>query len=91
MSEGAVGLLVLAAICVVCSIVAHIVVRTFWLATVLTVITAVPLFQFAAYLHKGFLDPFWPIAVLTTSFISFAASVVIGAVIRRLRQVSASQ
>lgn len=91
MSEGAAGLLVFLAICVICSIAAHFLVRTFWLATVLTPIAAVPLFQLAAYLHIGFLDPFWPVAVVTTSFVSLVASVVIGAVIRKVRRVSLSQ
>lgn len=91
MSEGAIGLLVFAAICVACSIAAHMLVRTFWIASALSVVTAVPLFQFAAYLHIGFLDPFWPIAVVTTGVVSLAATVAIGAAIRRIRRVSAPQ
>jgi hypothetical protein len=91
MSEAAVGLLVLAAICIACSIVTHMLVRSFWLACALTVISAVPSFQLATFLHSGFLDPFWPIAVVATSFICLVASAVIGAVIRRAREASASR
>jgi hypothetical protein len=90
-SEGAVGLVVLGVICCACSITAHLLVRSFWLAVVVTVVAAVSLFQLAAYLHIGFLDPFWPIALVTTSVISFMASVGIGVVVRRMRQVRASQ
>jgi hypothetical protein len=90
-SESAVGLIVLGAICFACSITAHLLVPSFWLAVVVTMVASVSLFQFAAYLHIGFLDPFWPIAVVTTSVFSFMASVGIGAVVRRIRQVRASQ
>ena len=69
MSEAIVGWLVLLSIAVVSAIAWHILLRSFLLATLLATTTSVVLFQIAAYLHVGYLDPFFLIAVATSSVI----------------------
>ncbi|MFA5633033.1 MAG: hypothetical protein WC997_16115 [Porticoccaceae bacterium] len=54
-------------------------------STVTTVVT----FQIAAYLHAGYVDPFFPIAVITSSFVAAVIASLIGLLIRARRRLNA--
>ena len=82
MSEAIVGWLVLLSIAVVSAIAWHILLRSFLLATLLATTTSVVLFQIAAYLHVGYLDPFFLIAVATSSVICLFVAVAVGMLVR---------
>lgn len=82
MSEAIVGWLVLLFIAVVAALVWHILLRSFLFATLLASTTSVVLFQVAAYLYAGYLDPFFLIAVATSSVICLLVSIVSGMLVR---------
>ena len=82
MSEAIVGWLVLLSIAVVSAIAWHILLRSFLLATLLATTTSVVLFQIAAYLHVGYLDPFFLIAVATSLVICLFVAVAVGMLVR---------
>ncbi|UCE61530.1 MAG: hypothetical protein JSU63_07225 [Phycisphaerales bacterium] len=63
MSESMIGLLMLLGIALVVSLLCHALIRRPGLAVVTAGCTTTALFNLAAYLHAGFLDPFFPIAV----------------------------
>ena len=87
MSEAIVGWLVLLSIAVVSAIAWHILLRSFLLATLLATSTSVVLFQIAAYLHVGYLDPFFLIAVAISSVICLFVSVAVGMLVRGSKKV----
>jgi hypothetical protein len=91
MTEGDIGLLVLGGICLICSIVVHWFIGSFWVATLISVIAIVVLFQVVAYLQLGYLDAFSIIAVVTTSGVALVASAIIGAVVRHFHRPNESQ
>ena len=82
MSEATVGWLVLLSIAVGSAVAWHILLRSFLLATFLATSTSVVLFQIAAYLHVGYLDPFFLIAVAISSVICLFVSVAVGMLVR---------
>jgi len=82
MSEVTVGWLVLLSISAGSAWVWHILLRSFLLASLLATATSVVLFQVAAYLHAGYLDPFFLIAVATSTAICLVVAVVVGMLVR---------
>ena len=86
MSEGTSGLLVLAAVALVSAAGWHWVLRSFPLATLLATATAVVLFQVVAYAHLGYLDPFFMVAVATTSAVCFVVALLVGWVFLLVRR-----
>ena len=70
MTEGQTGMFVLLVISVVTAFFAFALIRGFFLsflvACAASAVAAAVLFQVAAYLHIGYLDPFCPIAVVMT-------------------------
>lgn len=82
MNEGTVGLIVLSIIALASAF--------FWnkkeelakKANIKATITTVILFQIAAYVHLGHLDPFFPIAMVITGVIAFITSAVVGKLYR---------
>ena len=82
MSEATVGWLVLLSIAIGSALAWHILLHSFLLATLLATITAVFLFQVAVYLQLGYLDPFFLIAVATTSVVCFFVAVAVGMLVR---------
>ena len=85
MSEATVGWLVLLSIAVVSAIAWHILLRSFLLATLLATTTSAVLFQIAAYLHVGYLDPFFLVAVITSSVICLLITVTVGMLVRSIK------
>ena len=89
MSEGTVGILVLVGISVSAGLVFHWFIRHYLVASCCAALVADAGFQFAAYLHFGYLDPFFIIAVVVGGGIAFAIAAVIGipfVLIRRKRK-----
>ena len=78
MSEGATAMVVFGAIVIVCSVFAHLYQKRFWFAVLIAACSSVVLFQIAAYLNIGRLDPFFIIAVFATFGISSIGAAIIG-------------
>jgi hypothetical protein len=78
MSEGAQGLLVLFTVALVTAVAWHWVLCSFPAATLVATATAVVLFQVVAYAHLGYLDPFFMVAVATSSVVCFVVSLLVG-------------
>ncbi|HRM00155.1 MAG TPA: hypothetical protein PLE22_12005, partial [Acidovorax sp.] len=85
MSEATVGWLVLSSTAVASALGWHLLLRSFLLATVLATATAVVLFQVAAYLYAGYLDPFFLVAVITSSVICLLITVTVGMLVRNIK------
>lgn len=85
MSEATVGWLVLSSIAVASALGWHLLLRSFLLATVLATATAVILFQVAAYLYAGYLDPFFLVAVITSSVICLLITITVGMLVRNIK------
>lgn len=78
MSEATAGLLVLFFITSVSAFVWFKFMKSFLLATLLSTGTSVLLFQAVAYLHAGYLDPFFPIVIITSSVVCLFITLVVG-------------
>ena len=63
-SEGAMGFLVLNGISVVVALCAHRTQHNFVVACGVAAVVSTALFNIAASMHSGFVDPFWPISIL---------------------------
>ena len=88
LSEGTTTILILLGISGVVATVTHCFYRRFIGACFLSAFVATLLFQIAAFLRLGYLDPFFLIAVSVGGSISFVIALVVGAVVRRFRRSS---
>lgn len=88
MSESTIGILILLGISGVVATVTHSLCRRFIIACFLSAFVSTVLFQIAAFLHLGHLDPFVLIALPVGGSISFVIALVVGAVVRRFRRSS---
>jgi hypothetical protein len=88
MSESMIGILILLGISGVAATVTHCFYHRFIGAFFLSAFVATLLFQIAAFLRLGYLDPFFLIAVAVGGSISFVIALVVGAVVRRFRRSS---
>ena len=86
MSEGAAGFLVLIGISVSAALLAHWLIRRYVLASLCATVIASIGFQFAAYLHLGYLDPFFIIALATGAAVAFAVAALVGVPFVRIRR-----
>lgn len=91
MSEGTVGLLVLAVLVIGNSVVAHRLIKNFWLASLLAAFDAAVLLQVAAFVYAGSLDPFFIIAFVVSLVIGLLGAFAIGFLMRRLGYAAQSQ
>lgn len=73
-SEGAQGLLILTGISVVVAIGAHRALCNFVIACAVAAVVSTILFGVASSVHSGFVDPFWPIAVVVGGGYAFVAA-----------------
>jgi hypothetical protein len=78
MSEGAVGLFVLLALGVVASIVSHRLIRNYLLASLTAAAIATVAFQLVAWWRQGYLDPFFPIALVVGGVLVFVIALIVG-------------
>ena len=77
------GIVILVAVTVVSGVLWTLLVRNIVIAIVPATTTAVVLFQVIVYLQLGYMDPLWPIAVITSSaiclFVAMLTAVAIAA------------
>ena len=78
MNEATGGLIILSILSIVCSLVSHTLIRAMSLAIPLAAVFTAILFQVITYFQLGYLDPFFPITLVTTFAISFLIAIVIG-------------
>ena len=78
-SEGALGFLVLNGISVVVAIGAHRTLRNFVIACGVAAVVSTALFNIAASMQSGYVEPFWPIAVVVGGVYAFVVSALVGA------------
>ena len=88
MSEGAIGIIILIAISVITAVAVHLFLRRYFSASLIAAVLSNAIFQFIAYLHIGYLDPFWPISLLAGGALSFAVSLMAGLIIQAYRRTS---
>ncbi len=86
MSEGAIGLIVLVSLSVVAAVVSHLLVRRYVLAAACGALVADVLFQIAACMHLGYLDPFILIAFVVAGGLAFSIGLVVGLPFRLMRR-----
>jgi hypothetical protein len=86
MDEGTVGLIVFFTIAVISALMWHWLVPIYVLATVGATVTTVIAFQVAAYLHLGYLDPFFLIALVTSSVMGAGVALHVGLPFRPRRK-----
>jgi hypothetical protein len=86
MSEGAIGLIVLVSLSVVAAVVSHMLVRRYLLAAACGALVADILFQVAAFVHLGHLDPFILIAFVVAGGLAFGIALVVGLPFRFMRR-----
>ena len=82
MSEATISWLVLLSIAVAAALVWNMLLHSFLLATLAATTTSVFLFQVAVYLQLGYLEPFFLIAVATSSVVCFFVAVAVGMLVR---------
>jgi glucan phosphoethanolaminetransferase (alkaline phosphatase superfamily) len=85
MDEGVLGITVFVAICITFSLLAHWKLKTFWVAMCSSVLLSVVAFQIANYLHIGYLDPLYIVAMVTSGLLALAISSAIGILFYALR------
>jgi len=85
MNDGTIGLVILVLICVLLATLMHWLIKTPKLASTLSAILAVVVFQIVAYIDLGYLDPFFLIAVVISAGIAFIISVLIGSLFKTNR------
>lgn len=78
MNESTQGIIIFTTITVMSSILWHTIFTRFSFAVIGSVITAAVAFQISNYLHIGYLDPFFIIAMAVSAVIATFASVAIG-------------
>ncbi|MBI3815361.1 MAG: hypothetical protein HY279_12980 [Nitrospinae bacterium] len=78
MSESTQGIVVLIFTSVVVSFFVHALVRSFVAACFISAAIALVVFQFFAYLHIGYLDPFFVIALFTGGVAAYIVALFVG-------------
>jgi presenilin-like A22 family membrane protease len=78
MNEASVGIIVLVSISIIVSVVTHYFSKRYVFALIVSAILASILFQIAAFIHIGYLDPFFIIAFFIGGLIAFGISAIIG-------------
>ena len=85
MSEGDAGPVVLVSIAVASAAIWHWVVKRYFLASIGAAFSASIVFQIAAYLHIGYLDPFYLIALVTGAGVAFVVALLVGPLVNFLK------
>ena len=80
-NDGIFGIAALATIATICSFVSHLFIKKFVIAVFVSGILSASVFQLAAYLNLGQLDPFYLFAAFASFLIGCAISTIIGCLI----------
>lgn len=86
MSEGAVGFMVLIGLSIGTAVCFHFLIHHYALAIICAAISSDILFQIVVYLHAGYLDPFFTIALVTGGAIALVIAAIIGVPFAFLRR-----
>ena len=86
MSEGTVGLIILTSIALASALLWHRFVPFYRPAVIGATITAVTAFQVADYVRLGYLDPFFLVAVVTSSVVAAVIALLVGIPFRARRK-----
>lgn len=78
MDEAAMGMLLLCITAVVVSAASHLVLRRYALASVVSAVVSTVLFQCFAYIHAGYLDPFFLVAFVVAGALAFGIALIVG-------------
>jgi hypothetical protein len=84
MSEATEGILIFAALVLVCAIVSHRFLSNLALACLVASVSAAMVFQVLAYLHSGYLDALFLVAIGFSVLYGFAGAFLVGHLMRRL-------
>ncbi len=90
MDEGTIGLIIFFATAVASALLWHRFVASYLAAIAASTVTAVVAFQVMAYIHLGYLDPFYLIAVVTTTIFAAIVSLLVGLPFRSKRRTHVS-
>lgn len=85
MNEAITGIVVLVAVSIFAATLAFLFIRSFWAAEIIAVVFSAALFQAAAYLHVGYLDPFWEIAVVLSAPVVVITCAIVGVCVRTIQ------
>lgn len=85
MEAGIAGILILSIISIVFAVLLHLIVKKYILASLIAGIMSAALFIVVDYIHLGYLDPFFPFALVTSSAIGFIISLAVGIPFKRRR------
>jgi len=86
MSEGTQGLVIFFGLTLASSLLWHWALRSYGVAVLAATVTTVVLFQVAAYVKLGYLDPFFLVAMATSAAMALAISAVVGLPFRSRRK-----
>lgn len=85
MTGSIIAILILLIIAITVSAFCHSIIRSFFGASIASALVSTILFQFAAYIELGYLDPFFLIAIVTGAFYALLISLPVGIVTRAIR------
>jgi hypothetical protein len=85
MDESTLGMVVFVGITVATATICHVKIKNYWVATILATLVSVILFQIVAYIELGYLDPFFLIAIVTSSAAALIISILVGALVKNYR------
>lgn len=85
MNEGIQGILIPLGVTVVAALASHAVIKKYLAASLVAACVSVAVFQVLNYAHLGYVDPFLSVAVVVSSAICFALSLLIGLPFQRKR------
>jgi len=90
MSEGIQGIIILILISLLCSVTFHWYLKEFKPAILTSAFATAVLFQLANYLHLGYFDPFFLIALVTTFVLALIIACFVGLFFYLIKQKKAS-
>ena len=85
MNDGTIGIIVLMTVCIMSATLTHWLIKSTKLATTLSVILSVVIFQIMAYIDSGYLDPFFLIAAVVSAGVALIISAFIGSLFKTSR------
>ena len=86
MDQGLLGILLFLAIVVSVAVAMHRLLSQYWLACIASVVIAEAVFFVVAFMLTGFIDPLWPIALVTSLVLAVPITMLIGRSIRKSRR-----
>jgi hypothetical protein len=82
MEKGILGITIFVTISILFSLIAHFILKKYWVAICSSVILSVAVFQIAEYIHLGRLDSYFIVAGVTSGLLALAISSAIGILLK---------